>query len=296
MISELPLVSIGVPVFNAQETIVAALDSILDQDYPNIEIIISDNCSTDKTAQICQNYAKRDSRIKLNINEINVGAIENFRIVAKRAKGKYFFWAAGDDTWKPRFIRTLVNELEANPRAGVALCAVRREYPNGTLKDIIKFEGKNDPKRLTEFRVAANLLSPNKKVMALKYNLFIYGIFNYRAIQETFTIADYIFIYGERAFLTPVALAYKFCYVNEELFVKRIYEHSFKIRNPNDVFTQNRKKINFRKYYYTMITFIIKAKIIPIRRKFFVLIIPYYVIYRFVYRQKKKILSRIKAT
>jgi hypothetical protein len=189
----------------------------------------------------------------------------------------------------------LVNELESNPRAGVALCAVRREYPNGTLKDIIKFEGRNDPNRLTEFRVAANLLTPNKKIMALKYNLFIYGIFNYRAIQETFTIADDIFIYGERAFLSPVALAYKFCYINEELFVKKVYERSFKIRNPNDAFTQNRKNINYRKYYYKMITFILKANNIPMGRKLFVLIIPYYIIYRFIYRQKKKIISRIKA-
>lgn len=295
MTSELPLVSIGMPVFNAQETIVTALDSILDQDYPNIEIIISDNCSTDKTVQICQNYAKMDSRIKLNINEKNYGARENFRIVAKRAKGKYFFWAAGDDAWKSGFVKTLVNELEANPHAGVALCAIRREYPNGTLGDIIKLEGENNPNRLSKFRVAANLLSPNKKIMALKYNLFICGIFTSKAIQETFVIADDIFSYGERAFLSPVALAYKFRYVNEELLVKRIYEQSYKIRNPNDT-SQVKKKINYRRYYYKVISFLLKANNVPIERKFFVLIIPYYVIYRFMYRQKKKILSRIKAT
>jgi len=296
MTSELPLVSIGMPVFNAQETIAAALDSILYQDYPNIEIIISDNSSTDKTTHICQNYAKEDDRIKLNINKKNYGAIENFRIVAKRAKGKYFFWAAGDDAWHPGFIKTLVNELEANPRAGVALCAVRREYPNGDLKDIIRFEGKNDPNRLSGFRVAVNLLSPNKKVMALKYNLFIYGVFTSKVIQETFAIADDIFSYGERAFLTPIALAYNFHYVNTELFVKRIYEQSFKIRNPDDVFTQTRKNVNYRKYCYKIMGFIIKANNIPLGRKFFVLIIPYYVIYRFFYRQKKKILYRTKPT
>lgn len=296
MTLEKPLVSIGMPVFNSQETIVVALDSILDQDYPNIEIIISDNCSTDKTAQICESYAKRDSRIKLNINEKNYGATENFRIVAKRARGKYFFWAAGDDAWKPGFIEILVNELEANPRAGVALCAVRREYANGDLKDIIRFEGGMNPNRISEFRVAANLLSPNKKVMGLKYNLFIHGIFTTKAVQETFAIVDDIFSYGERAFLSTVALAYKFCYINEELFVKRIYEQSYKIRNPNDTFTQTRIKTNYRKYGYKMITFILKANNIPLRRKVFVLIIPYYVFYRFIYRQKEKIISRIKAT
>ena len=293
MASALPLVSIGMPVFNTEKTITRALDSLLAQTYPNFEIIVSDNYSTDKTAQICKVYAQKDNRIKLSINKKNLGIIANFRIVQKKAKGKYFFWAAGDDFWKPGFIRTLVNELEANPGVGVAQGTVRREYPDGSLKDIIKFDGKYNPNRLSNFGIAANLLSPKKKVKPLKYNLFICGLFNSKAIQEAFAIGDEVFSYGDRPFLSQIALAYRFHYVDEELFVKRVYKQKYKIRNPNDTLAQTKKNLTYKKYYYNMMVWITKAHNIPWRRKLFVFVILYYITYKFMSKLKKKFVKRL---
>src|SRR6266508_180906 len=97
---EAPLVSIGMPVFNGQRFIRQALDSLLSMDYPNFELIISDNASTDGTAEICQDYAARDRRIRFYRNAKNEGAFGNFARVLALARGNYFMWAAHDDIWE----------------------------------------------------------------------------------------------------------------------------------------------------------------------------------------------------
>lgn len=112
---QLPLVSIGMPVYNGSKLIRRALDSLLAQDYPNFELIISDNVSTDNTWDILQEYASRDARIKLYRNTLNKGMAYNFNRVYELATGDYFMWAAHDDWWEPIFISTCVQYLEANP-------------------------------------------------------------------------------------------------------------------------------------------------------------------------------------
>jgi glycosyltransferase involved in cell wall biosynthesis len=294
MTSELPLVTIGLPVFNSEKTIKRALDSLLAQTYPNFEIMISDNCSTDKTVEICKTYVERDNRIKLNLNKENLGVIANFRIVHKKAKGKYFMWAGSDDYWEPEFVKTLVNELESDPTAGVAQCAVRRENPDGSLKDIIKFNKNYNTSKLSHWQVTLKLLSPRKEIRLLKYNLFIYGLFKYEAISDTLDAEnDVLSSYGERAFLAPVALAHKFRYVDEILFSKTVHTESVSIRYPNDEYKQTSKEMTYLKfylkYYYKVMVCITKYSKIPLQRKFFVLFFLYAIIWRFASKQKKKV-------
>lgn len=119
-VSELPLVSIGMPVHNGARYLAQALDSLLVQDYSNIEVIISDNSSTDDTQSICEKYAARDCRINYHRIENNMGAIWNFNNVFELAKGKYFMWAAYDDIRGPHCVSACVRALEAHP--GAALC------------------------------------------------------------------------------------------------------------------------------------------------------------------------------
>ena len=84
------LVSIGVPVFNGEKFIGKTLDSLINQTYKNIEIIISDNCSDDKTTNICKNYCKLDSRIKFFRHDEKIDVAKNFYFVLKKSKGNYF--------------------------------------------------------------------------------------------------------------------------------------------------------------------------------------------------------------
>ena len=112
-----PLVSIGMPLHNAGRQLAEALDSLLAQDYRDIELIISDNASTDTTESICRHYAARDSRISYQRTESNQGAVWNFNRVFEVAKGDYFMWAAHDDIRAPRFVTRCVDALEASAEA-----------------------------------------------------------------------------------------------------------------------------------------------------------------------------------
>ena len=114
-------VSIGLPVYNAEKTIRAALESLLNQTYQNFELIVSDNASTDRTAKICAEYASSDRRIRFFQQPRNRGAWKNFFFVLSHAHEDYFMWAAADDLWKPGFIDTCLRTLDANPQAGLAM-------------------------------------------------------------------------------------------------------------------------------------------------------------------------------
>jgi glycosyltransferase involved in cell wall biosynthesis len=125
-VRELPLVSIGMPVHNAQRYISLALDSLLAQDYENFEVIISDNASTDDTRRICEEFAERDCRVHYHRVKQNMGAIWNFNHVFELAKGKYFMWAAFDDLRDPRCVSACVAALEAHREA--ALCCTKISF------------------------------------------------------------------------------------------------------------------------------------------------------------------------
>ena len=285
---EYPQVSIGMPVYNSEKTIDRALGSLLAQRYPNFEIIISDNASGDKTADICSRYAQRDQRIRFYANPSNLGINANFKIVFKKASGKYFMWAASDDFWEPDFVETLVNELEADPLAGLAFCAVKRIYPDGNQRDIVQFNGIYNPNELSNFQVAASLLSPIREVKDLKYNLFVCGLFRHVALKGIFSTGDDVLAYGERALLAPLALAYRFRYMDKVLFVKTLYNESYKERNPDDDFVKAKKKLKYWEYYAKLIRLIMRSPDISWVHKQFVFVIFYYMVIRFTYKLKKK--------
>jgi glycosyltransferase involved in cell wall biosynthesis len=116
-ISSLPLVSVGMPVFNGEKYLRRAIESILAQSYVNFELIICDNASTDRTQAICQEYAARDARVRYVRHPSNLGAGRNFDHCFHLARGKYFQWAAHDDMFVPDHLAHAVAALEARPEA-----------------------------------------------------------------------------------------------------------------------------------------------------------------------------------
>lgn len=120
-----PLVSVGIPVYNAQRYLREALDALLTQDYPAMELIISDNASTDATPTICREYAARHPRIRYERAEQNQGAIWNFNRVFTLARGEYFMWAAFDDLREPSSVRRCVEALERHRDAVLCCTDVR---------------------------------------------------------------------------------------------------------------------------------------------------------------------------
>jgi glycosyltransferase involved in cell wall biosynthesis len=116
----LPLVTIGMPVYNEDRFLAEALRSLLSQDYPNFEIVISDNASTDDTGKICLAFAEQDKRIRYFRMERNEGAVSNFRRTMDLAQGKYFMWASGHDLWSVNLISECVHLLERDTNGVIA--------------------------------------------------------------------------------------------------------------------------------------------------------------------------------
>jgi glycosyltransferase involved in cell wall biosynthesis len=118
-------VTIGLPVFNGAAFLRQAIDSILAQTYTDFELLLSDNCSTDATAVICQSYLWADPRIRYVRQPVNVGAARNYNRLVALSRAKYFKWAAHDDVLAPRFLEECVRGLEQDP--GVVLAFARTQ-------------------------------------------------------------------------------------------------------------------------------------------------------------------------
>jgi glycosyltransferase involved in cell wall biosynthesis len=108
------LVSIAMCTYNGEKFIKEQLDSILNQTYQNLEIIITDDSSTDNTVKIIQEYQKKDTRIVLHQNEQNLGFIKNFEKSISLCNGEYIALADQDDIWKTQKIELFLKEIKTN--------------------------------------------------------------------------------------------------------------------------------------------------------------------------------------
>lgn len=112
---QIPKVSIGLAVYNGENFLQQALDSLLAQTFTDFELIISNNASTDSTEAICLEYAAKDPRVHYFCNEHNIGAAGNFNRVFGLARGEYFKWAAHDDLYAPDYLERCVQVLDRDP-------------------------------------------------------------------------------------------------------------------------------------------------------------------------------------
>lgn len=113
--SDAPRVSVGIPVYNAEKYIGAAIDSVLAQTYTDFELIVVDNCSTDGSASIVEAYD--DPRIRFLRNETNIGAAGNWNRSMEEARGEYVKLVCADDLLRPECLAKQVAALDAHPEA-----------------------------------------------------------------------------------------------------------------------------------------------------------------------------------
>lgn len=119
--------------YNREKYISEAIESVLAQTYKDFELVIVDDASTDRTVEIARSFAGRDERVKLCINEKNLGQFENRNKAARLSKGRYLKYLDSDDLLYPTGLEVLVNMMERFPAAGYGLCSLiqddDRPYP-----------------------------------------------------------------------------------------------------------------------------------------------------------------------
>ena len=127
-----PLVSVLMVTYNQEKYIIEAIQSVLTSTYTNFELIIVDDCSKDNTFAIAQAYSVKDRRIKVFVNENNLGDYPNRNKAASYAQGKYIKYLDGDDIMYPHCLYVMVNSMEKFPDAGYGLSSFGDEktpYP-----------------------------------------------------------------------------------------------------------------------------------------------------------------------
>jgi glycosyltransferase involved in cell wall biosynthesis len=118
--NDAPLVSIGLPVYNGGSYVALSIASLLAQTYRHIELVISDNASTDGTQQVCEQFARQDTRVRYVRLPSNIGGVKNHTKVCELARGEFFMWASSDDLWQPTYVERCVEVLRADPAVVLA--------------------------------------------------------------------------------------------------------------------------------------------------------------------------------
>lgn len=118
--SETPLVTVGIPVFNAAPQIVHTLQHVLSQTYQHLEVLVSDNFSTDGTTKVLSEVDGSDPRLRILYQSTNLGAIRNFNLLLQQASGQFFIWLAHDDIWSPDLLEKCIQVMLENSE--VVIC------------------------------------------------------------------------------------------------------------------------------------------------------------------------------
>ena len=209
-----PRVSLGMPVYNGENYIVATLDSLLAQTYTDFELIICDNASTDGTEAICRDYAARDPRVRYHRNETNIGASANYNLTFELARGDYFKWAAHDDLCAPTYIERCVEALDRDPDVVLAYTQAKAIDDQGNVVKV--YPGKH------------HFASPTARVRFYEYVLdphpvvAVFGVARRDALARTRLIGKYTG--SDRPLLSELSLLAKFHEVPEFLFFYRFHE------------------------------------------------------------------------
>ncbi|MHC4396290.1 MAG: glycosyltransferase family 2 protein [Planctomycetota bacterium] len=207
-------VSVGLAVYNGENYLEQAVDSILAQTFTDFELIISDNASTDRTQEICRNYIAKDPRVRYYRFEKNMGAARNLNRVFELSTGKYFKWAAHDDVCAPENLERCVEVLDCD--ASVVLC-----YP----KTIIIHEAQGTTQ---EYCDGFNFSSADPYERYRKYHEQVrygheshpvFGLIRADVLRQTCLIGGYVS--SDRVLLGELVLRGKFHEVPEFLFFKR---------------------------------------------------------------------------
>jgi glycosyltransferase involved in cell wall biosynthesis len=215
-------VTVGLPVYNGARYLPSALEALAAQTYADLEIVISDNCSTDETEEICRDFAARDERIRYIRRTENRGAAWNFNSVVTESSSPYFKWAAADDVLAPDCVERCVEVLEATDERVVLV------YPQTKLID-------ESGEVIGDWRDGVDLrqASAHERLRSLVENLILghpmFGVVRRAALERThlngsFPSSDYVL-------LAELALLGEIRQLDEPLFYRRVHAESSRAAN-----------------------------------------------------------------
>lgn len=208
------LLTMGMIAYNEDKYITKSIDSLLAQTYKNFVLIISDDGSTDRTQQICQDYAKRDKRIIYVRHNERRGSIFNFQYVLSQAKTPYFMWCGGHDIWDSQFAEKLLSAFKNND--------IILSYPKSCEMDMAGTIGKT----FNDGCTTTNIDNPVRRCLRVLWKISFnmgslwYGIWSTKDLRGCDLNIKTIF--SDDILLAQAALSGKFKQHENKLFFQRI--------------------------------------------------------------------------
>lgn len=207
-----PRISVAMPAYNSAAHIGQALEALMGQSFGDIEIIVSDNASTDATQDIVQGLAAQDKRLRYVRQQTNIGANNNYTFVAKAARGEYCKWVSSSDWCAPTFLEKCLHRLESDTRA--ALAVPRTRMFEGDLSNWRDYTG--DIEILDD--------SPAQRMIrlasSLKLNNAFNGLVRTAMLRRTRMVEAYAG--ADVVLMGHLAILGKFLLVDEPLYYRRL--------------------------------------------------------------------------
>lgn len=225
-----PRLSIGVPVYNGADYIAEAITSHLEQDFSDFELVVSDNCSDDGTADIVNEFVTTDNRVSYSRNDTNVGGPANFNRLFRLTNGELFRWAAADDRIEPGYLSKVIAMMDADPNIVIGhsnallidpksepMLQMDQGYLGGDgFMEAIKLQAPAGDERFQSEQ-------PHERIDAVinnnHRNFYIFGIMRRTTMMQTRLHGA--FYGGDRTLLVEMALRGTFRKVDEPLFASR---------------------------------------------------------------------------
>lgn len=223
-----PTVSIGLPVHNGEQYLEEAIVSILGQSFEDLELVISDNGSNDRTATICRTFVDRDERVRYYRSPENRGAAWNYNRVFALSRGRFFKWAAHDDVCEPQFLAGCLESFRGAPDSVVLV------YPRTLFID-----ASGNPLGVDGNRFETTAPSPAVRaadmVRSLSRANAVFGLIRSEALHRTRLIDR--FVSSDYVLLVELALLGQIREVPEVLLRRRLHAGTSRLANttPDEV-------------------------------------------------------------
>jgi glycosyltransferase involved in cell wall biosynthesis len=258
---DFPLVTIGLPVYNSAKYLSRSIESLLAQTFRDFVLVISDNASTDGTSEICERYAREDSRVRYHRNPVNIGLSANFNRVFELNQSKYFKWSTSDDFWAPDMLADAVEILEAD--ADVVLCYPKTVIVDGDGREQDRYE---DKLHLMQDDPVERFVAVLDHCKLVNHHL---GLLRADAIQRTRLFAAHV--PADTAFIAEMSLYGKFYEVKKFQFFRRFHSDSSSWNRSSEeqqarrYHAANRRRIAFNNWLYhrTLCSAVLRSPLKP---------------------------------